>query len=117
MQVWKEMAPFAQVELCGWGWVGVLVVGTGCAWKGGAGEGQNQVRSYCISFSGQLMNYDALIIPLKKFWLTQRQISDSAETSGVDFDLLSLNERIMPKGPKSLSCCILLKLTVSRYTS
>lgn len=42
-------------------------------------------------------------------WLTPRQISDSTEISRVDFDLLSLNERMMPKGPESLSCCTLLK--------
>lgn len=42
-------------------------------------------------------------------WLTQRQISDSTEISRADFDLLSLNERMMPKGLESLSCCTLLK--------
>lgn len=42
-------------------------------------------------------------------WLTPRQISDSTEISRADFDLLSLNERMMPKGPESLSCCTLLK--------
>lgn len=55
MQVWKEMTPFVlvcQMELCGWGWVGMLIIGTGCAWKGGTGEGQNSP-----SPAGQIMLY------------------------------------------------------------
>lgn len=103
------------------GWVGTSIIGTG--WeelKRGETPHSLQVRSYCISFSRQFINYEAVIIPLKKsFWLSSGlpKGCDSAEISGVDFDLLSLNERIMPRGPESLSCCTLLKLTVSRYTS
>lgn len=59
------------------------------------------------------MKYKIVIIPLEKnSWLSSvlpKGRSVTPQKSEVCFYLLSLNERIMPKGPESLSCCTLLK--------
>lgn len=93
------------------------LLGLGAPGAGGTGEGQRSPSSagrVKASVLGMTLKSWGSNNPSEKeflafLWLTQKQISDSTEVGRVYFDLLSLNERITPKGLESLNCCTLLK--------